>query len=144
MKTLEQLKTQALMQHLGIKENEVSQSVYNDELFEADGGEYLVLTDSEADEKAKEQILESVWAFNKSFLDCHSEAISELDEKSFSVIQEACEGANKAILAMIDDKERFINDAIACDGRGHFLSQYDGEENEVKIGEEYYFIYQTN
>lgn len=108
--------------------------------FHAEGGEYIVLTDEEADEMAKEYILDTVWAFYKSFLDGHSEVISEMDDEAFSVIQERCESANGAILAMIPDKDSFVMDAIAVGGRGRFLSQYDGEEGEE--GE--FFIYRTN
>lgn len=106
--------------------------------------EYRVLTDEEADVAARENILESVWAFNKSFLDSHSEAIAEMDEDVFKKIQEMCESANKTILRLIDDVDHFVDDAITCDGRGHFLSGYDGEENEIKLGDVYYFIYRTN
>jgi hypothetical protein len=106
--------------------------------------DYLVLTDDEADEQAKNYILDTVWAFNKSFLDCHSEAISEIDEKTFAKLQEGCESINKAILAMIDDKAYFVEEAISADGRGHFLSFYDGEENEQKFNKIYYFIYRQN
>lgn len=106
--------------------------------------EYLILTDKEANEMTKEYILDSAWAFNKSFLDGHSDAISEIDDKSYAKLQEGCESINKAVLAMIDDKDHFVEDAILSDGRGHFLSSYDGEENEVEIGGEYYFIYRTN
>lgn len=106
--------------------------------------EYLVLTDSEADECAKEYILESVWSFNKSFLDSHSQAIAEMDNEVFSKIQEMCEGANRTILRLIDDVDHFIDDAIMADGRGHFLASYDNEENEVELGGEMYFIYRTN
>jgi hypothetical protein len=140
MKTIETKKEEALAIHLAIKPNEVRLTNPNEYEFNADGGDYLVLTEIEADEKARDYILESVWAFNKSFLDSHSEAISELDDKTFSIIQERCESANKAILAMIDDVDHFVKDAIMCDGRGHFLSQYDGEENEQ--GE--FFIYRIN
>ncbi|MDP3962829.1 MAG: hypothetical protein Q8Q03_03115 [bacterium] len=102
--------------------------------------EYLVLTDEEADIKAAEEILESAWAFNKGFLDCHSDVISKMPDKSFSKIQEMCENANPIILALIQDKDHFVEDAISCDGRGHFLSRYDSEENEE--GE--YFIYRVS
>lgn len=112
--------------------------------FETPHGDYLVLTDEEADEKAKEDIEESVWAFNKSFLDGHSEAISEMDEETFSKIREGCERSNKAIMAMINDLEDFKQDAINADGRGHFLNRYDGEEHELSLYGETFFIYQTN
>ena len=107
-------------------------------------GDYLVLTDSEADSKAREYILDSVWAFNKSFLDGHSEAIAEMNDASFKKLQEGCESINKAILKMIDDVDHFMDDAIRCDGRGHFLSGYDGKENDQKVGEVYYYIYRQN
>lgn len=118
--------------------------VMDGERIEIGREEYMVLTDEEADKATRENILESVWAFNKSFLDSHSEAIAEMDEYVFKKIQEMCEGANKTILRLIDDVDHFIEDAIACDGRGHFLSGYDGEENEIKLGDVYYFIYRTN
>ena len=110
-----------------------------------DRGDYLVLTDEEADEKAKEYILDSVWAFNYSFLCAHSGAIAEIPEKEYiEMAGKLCESFNKAVLAMIPDKEHFIKDAIMADGRGHFLSPYDGNENEIKVGKEYYFIYRQN
>lgn len=133
-------KIEALRKYINEPDENIEQSKHDESTFEACGCEYLVLTDEEADQKAKEYILDSVWAFNKSFLDSHSEAISELDEKSFRVIQEACEGANKAILCMIDDKDHFVSDAIMSDGRGHFMSSYDGEENE----QDGFYIYRIN
>lgn len=39
-----------------------------------------------------------------------------------------------------DTCQACVADAIRCDGRGHFLSQYDGEE--VEAGE--FFIYRLN
>ena len=123
---------------------EYNTSSYDDNLFEVDEGEYLVLTDKEADEYAYSYIRDTVWAFNKSFLDSHSEAIAEMDEEVFSKIQEMCESANKTILRLIEDINYFMDDAISCDGRGHFLSGYDGEEHEIKIEGEWFYIYRTN
>jgi hypothetical protein len=144
MKSIDTLKEEALANHLGIKTNEITQSNRDGFLFEADGGEYMVLTDDEADQQVKENILETVWAFNKSFLDSHSEAIAEMDEDVFKKIQEMCEGANKTILRLIDDVDHFVKDAVLSDGRGHFLSSYDGEENEQKINDTWLYIYQIN
>lgn len=137
MKTKVDLKTKALAEYLGIKTNEVIEEMGN---YSADGAEYSVYTDDEADASAKESILESAWAFNKNFLNAHSKAIAEIDEKTYSKLQEGCESINQAVLAMIDDKEHFIEDAIGCDGRGHFISHYDGEENEQNG----FYIYRTN
>ena len=91
------------------------------------GGEWLVLTDSEADDMAKQAILSSVWAFRPSFLAVHS----CLSEKSIQAIQEQLyEDANDELIGTISDIENFVDDAIACDGRGHFIAQYDHEERE--------------
>lgn len=139
METNTMTKEQALAKFLECEVTDLKEG-YQEGAFEFGREEYLVLTDSEADEKAKEAILNSVWAFNKSFLDAHSEAIAEIDEKSFSTLQEGCESVNKAFIKMIDDVDHFVDDAISCDGRGHFLSGYDSEENQE--GE--YYIYRVN
>ena len=103
--------------------------------------DYKVLTDAEADAEAKEYILESAWAFKYSFLCNHSEAIAEIPEKNFTdMAGKLCESFNKAVLAMIPDKTHFVCDAISSDGRGHFLSQYDGEE----IEQDGFYIYRCN
>jgi hypothetical protein len=44
------------------------------------------------------------------------------------------------LLNSIKDIEKFINEAIASDGRGHFISYYDGHEHE----ENGLFIYRLN
>lgn len=131
--TDEQAKVEALAKCLDIP-LEDAQSLYDD-------GDYLVLTDEEADEKAKDYILDSLWAFNHSFLRSHSEAIDAIPEKEFTAMQsKLCEGFNAAVKAMIDDLEHFVEDAIRCDGRGHFMSSYDGEELE----EGGFYIYRIN
>jgi len=128
-------KMTALAKHLEVSEEEAEDHV----------SDYLVLTDEEADERVKENILESLWAFNKSFLNCHSEAIAEIPDKEFVDMQGTlCESFNKAIHAMIDDIDHFIKDAILSDGRGHFLSSYDGAENEIEVNGTYYYIYREN
>jgi|TARA_R100000081_G_C4813503_1_gene172990 hypothetical protein len=102
--------------------------------------DWICLTDEEADERAEEYILESLWAFNPSFLSAHS----DIDESVFELLQEKCEDANEAIFTMIKDVTGFIYDAISADGRGHFISHYDGEEHEHKINNEWYYCYKMN
>lgn len=115
------------------------------QLFEMeDGSEWLVLTDEEADELAQEEIENSLWAFNPDFIIDHLENQS-LDnwERShcadaLSEIQKHhCEGINPIIRALIGDIEDFAADAIASDGREHFLSRYDGKEIELE-GTDFY------
>jgi hypothetical protein len=142
-------KQEALANYLGIvdqddlekaKQDDYFVEGYNENVFEHGSQQYLVLTDEEADEMAKEQILDSLWAFNASFIVCHAkDGIN--DAKAIKLVQEKlCEDATPLIRALLKDEDHFVNDAISSDGRGHFLSSYDGEENEE--GE--YFIYRVN
>lgn len=131
-------KIEALAKFLECEQDEILESRYDDNVFEYGREDYLVLTDSEADEAVNNTISESVWAFNASFLQAHipdgiSKAIIEL-------VQTKCEEANEPLKAMIKNWSHFVSDAVSADGRGHFLAGYDGEENE--IGE--YFIYRIN
>lgn len=105
--------------------------------------DYLVCTDEEADEAAKQYIEESVWAFNASFIINHSKLPYEAREMIENLQTTKCEGANDTILALIDDFDEFVSAAISADGRGHFLSSYDGEENEETVNGETYFIYRN-
>jgi len=108
-----------------------------------ESGGYLVLNDKEADEAAREHIKDSVWAFRASFI------LSECDldfsgEASLESIQgNSCESANDFILSLVEKTcglDEFVKSAISADGRGHFLSGYDGCE----IEQDAYFIYRLN
>lgn len=116
--------------------------------FEVVGNEYKVLTDTEADEEAKSEILNSLWAFNADFILRHTEfynTSSDREDAEFidslqKLQSNICESANSIVKALIVDIDTFIEDAIESDGRGHFISWYDGKEEEQ--GE--FFIYRTN
>ncbi len=108
-----------------------------------DGSEYLVLTDEEADERAEEEIKNCLWAFNTDFIIEHMADVpysTELVNAISQMQSSLCESANNIVAAMVDDVEEFCNDAIIADGRGHFISWYDGEEIET----ENFFIYRIN
>ena len=105
--------------------------------------DYSVYTDEEADEKAEIYISESVWAFNAGFIINHSKLPYEAIEMVEGFQSAKCEDANDTILALIDDFDEFVSDAISADGRGHFLSSYDGEENEEMVNGETYYIYRN-
>lgn len=125
-------------------------SVYNEgwETFEIIGNEYKVLTDEEADEAAADYIKDSLWAFNADFILSHSVASQgttarENEEiiKALQMVQSSiCESANALVKALISDIDTFIDNAIEADGRGHFLSSYDGKEHESGN----FYIYRTN
>ena len=134
----EQTKQEALAEFLECELDEVEVSAYDEDTFEAEGNEYLVLTDEEADQRAEDYIRDSAWAFLPGFIADHCPRGINAD--IISIIQTKYEDANEPILEMIECFDEFVNDAISGDGRGHFLSTYDGEEAE--LGE--YFIYRTN
>jgi hypothetical protein len=139
-------RVKALASFLGCEEDEITPQIpWGDDKiavqFDAPGGEYLVLTDGEASFLAKEKILESAWCFQPHFLKSHfREEVfenagdeDELMESLAEVTGRLCESANGLIKALIADKNEFVQDAIEADGRGHFISGYDGEEHEELV-----------
>lgn len=128
----------ALALYLEIDESEINEG-NNETNFEIGREEYMVLTDTEADEKAADYIKESLWAFNASFLSSYT----DLPEEMFSGMQDKCESANPAFLKCVERAgglAGFVEQAISADGREHFMSSYDGEENE----QGQFFIYRVN
>lgn len=118
-------------------------SKYDECEYELGRRSYLVLTDEEADERTAEYIQDSLWAFNSWFVLSHSKI--EMNDRELQRIQkDMCERANPLIEAMIVDMDDFVADAIDADGRGHFLSHYDGQEHYIEVDDEEYFIYRTN
>lgn len=96
---------------------------------EIDGEEWILGTDEEADKATFSYIKESLWAFNKTFLADHT----GLPVDVFAALQVDCENSNDAIYTLIEkcgDMNSLVSDAISSDGRGHFLSPYDGHEKE--------------
>ena len=129
-------------------------SYYSEYRFDVYGDEYLVMDDGRAYSTAFHEISQTLWAFNTDFiLDHLKDEIKygndpvDLDELKACVDlakEKLCEGANAIIHALIDDLEAFVDDAIAADGRGHFISSYDGEEHEVTVDGETYYIYRIS
>lgn len=132
---------EALAKFLGCEVEDIDgEGKWGDCLYTYGREEYLVLTDEEADERAKEAILDSVWAFNPSFLRCHMGLPGEGEEMLKCMQEKKCEDANATFRAMLKDEDHFVEDAIRADGRGHFLAGYDGEESEAGG----FFIYRVN
>lgn len=106
------------------------------------------MTDEEADDRCAEEIMNSLWAFNADFIIRHCRNFEDMSNFEYeaaieslrSTQERCCENANGIVCALIDDMQDFIDDAIAEDGRGHFLSYYNGEENE----QDGFYIYRTN
>ena len=80
-------------------------------------GDYLICTDDEAQDR---------------FVQCLQDYI---DDCIMPTIPES--------LRYYFDDEKWMRDA-EIDGRGHTLASYDGEENEVIVDEETFYIYRIN
>lgn len=137
-------KIKALSIYLGCEEDEISEG-YDECTFEYGREEYLVCTEEEADERCEDYILDTLWAFNTSYIMNYIDTRTDYDEKSLRkclvAIQELCEDSNYLIKLLVGNRlGEFIDDAISTDSRGHYLASYDGEE----IEEGDYFIYRTN
>jgi hypothetical protein len=125
-------RTQALAKHLEADIEEAERVIDN----------YLILTDDEANKMAKQYIEDSICFFNASFIASHCDA--DISQEAIEAIQEKYEASNPILLKLIKDIDYFVEDAISSDGRGHFLSSYDGEESEQEVKGTTYFIYRTN
>ena len=129
-------------------------SYYSEYRFDVYGDEYLVIYDDRVYATAYHEISQLLWAFDTDFILDHlkddikyCDAPVDLDELKAGIDiakEKLCEGANAIIHALIDDLEEFVDDAIAADGRGHFISPYDGEEHEVTVDGETYYIYRIS
>ena len=136
-------KLTALAKFLEVKKDDLQKEEYTHyglDVYSLGKKEYAIGTDKEADEATKEEIKDSAWAFNTSFLANYT----DLPEEVFTCMQDKCESSNDAVLRLIERSEDgfdgFVEKAIFADGRGRFLSGYDGEENE----EGKYYIYRIN
>lgn len=157
--TKQELLTRFLMEEEGKEGKEIniinSESFYSTKGEYTDtitGNEYLILSDLEADDRAGEAIKQSLWAFNPDFILEHTNF--NYDDFQYAALiqcigalqEKLCERANDIIKLLISNLDDFIDDAINADGRGHFLSFYDGVENEIfdPDTQKYYYIYRIN
>jgi hypothetical protein len=118
-------------------------------VFQADGREWLVLTDVEADEMAEDEVKSLIWAVKPDFICKHSSALEAAGKDALDCLADVqaklCEDAQPVVKALIDDLDAFIADAVHTDGRGHFLAGYDGEERVYTDDDgEDWFIYAVN
>ena len=148
-------KKRALQQYLSIPDedmDELKQSEYEKDGLQYGKEEYLVLTDMEADARAREDIERSLWAFQPSFILSHCSTYERMSNWEYDDAKAAlekiqghfCESINELIRAMIADVDEFVEDAICEDGRGHFISMYDGDENEETVNGVTHYIYRIN
>jgi hypothetical protein len=124
-----------------LDDDEVESETYDERLYGL-AGDWLILTDDEANEAACDNIRESAWAFIPGFL--VSYLPKGVGEEIIEALQPQCEGANEAILSMLGDRfDEFADDAMSSDGRGHFLSGWDGVEHEFQHNGRDWYAYRT-
>lgn len=144
----------ALCEHLDCEPDDLRENSYDQYgLLSVEYGRqtYLVGTDEEADAAIVEYCKDSIWAFNADFLCEVCGLPSELADCLKGYQEAECEGANDALLALVEkcsDLDTFARKAASADGRGHFLSGYDGNEHEITAedaeGERVtYYVYQN-
>ena len=118
----------ALAQFLNCTPDDVTEERYDSyglTVFSAEGGEYAVGTDEEAD-AAWDQSMDSY------IEECVTPEIDRLESNL---------GSLSAYLKF--DEEMWKHDA-RMDGRGHSLSSYDGEENEETVDGTTFYIFRIN
>ena len=108
-------KIKALAQFLEIDPEDITEDKWGD--YEAENGDYKVLTDSEAD---------AAW-----------------DEALESYIDDIILPEMPETFRYYFDNEAWKRDA-RIDGRGHSLNYYDGSEEYEEVNGEDYYIYRTN
>lgn len=119
------LRLEALACHLGIPQPMLKPTAWGS--IETKNEEWRVLTRKEADKAAREYIKESLWAFNPAFLADYLPR--KMTVEAIQKIQELCEDANEPLTLLVGSRlPALMADAIKLDGRGSFLSHYDGEE----------------
>ena len=106
---------QALAKHLGCDAEDIKPEYGNE--YSAEGKQYLVVTDEEADE---------LW---------EADLENYLEECIYPDLPEN--------LRFYFDDEKWKRDA-RIDGRAHSLSRYDGNEDEEEVNGVTYYIYRTN
>ena len=116
----------ALAQFLKCNPDDVSEERYDSygmPVFSAEGGEYAVATDEEAD-AAWDQSLDSY-----------------IEEMGFDAAIEKIDPSLRPYIKF--DEDMWKRDA-RMDGRGHSLSSYDGEENEETVNGTTFYIFRIN
>jgi hypothetical protein len=95
-------------------------------------------------EERKEEISEDEanWEYTEEAKDRYVE--SRMDEVRDDPMDALRNFGMEDRVADFIDEDAFIEDVISTDGRGNTLSSYDGDENEVSLNDEWYYIYRTN
>jgi hypothetical protein len=127
--------TRAIIEELGSITETNTYDHYGLRVLETKNGDYAIGTEEKADEATAEYIKNTLWAFNSDFIAGYAYVEGTRKEELKKAIEllrdNIYEEANPFIMAFIDNIDDFVAGAIQVDGRGHFLSSYDGWEIEA-------------
>lgn len=132
----------ALVRMFELSENDLEDISIDGVRVTVQGTDYTAGNEEEMTEAVTEDIKQTLWAFNSSFLANQT----DLPEEVFTALQPQCENANDAIEKLIDRScgmESFVESAVSEDGRGHFLNRYDGTEENTTVEGTKYFAYRN-
>ena len=107
--------------------------------------EYAIGTEDEVQIAVESNIKDSLFAFNADWIVSHLDVNFPIE--GIKAIQEKYENGNDSlyeIISKLGDWDYFVKDSILADGRGHFLSSYDGNEEEIYYENIWYYIYRIN
>ena len=109
-------------------------------VYRINGVDYAVAdTDEDADKAARDYIEGSLWDFDSDFIARFVTKSADRDKlaRALQIVQaKLCEDANDLVSVLVADRmDDFVQEATSADGRGHFLSPYDGVERD---GEDVY------
>lgn len=139
----------ALAEHLDVaaEDVEVDDEDFYDALtvFAVGNQRYAIGTEEQAQKAARTYVAESLWCMRSSFLSDET----GLDARIFDAIagrsgggEEFQEDISRIVEGLADNGvEGFTERAIEQDGRGTFISSYDGEEFELRDGESEWYAY---
>jgi len=148
--TIKQAMEKALAAHIGCEWSEIEpckHNFYGLDSFSYGREEWAIGSDADAQEAVSENIKQSAWAFRPSFILEMCNLPHELEEVFQAWQEKECENCNDALVKLISRTGKwddFVACAVSADGRGHFLSLYDGEEVELKTEEGTFYAYCIN
>ena len=112
--------------------------------FEYSKKEYRVLTEDEAKKAISDYVMDALWSFNSDFIASHSP--DGIEEEHIAIMRgDIPEKCNDAMIALVNAGsgiEALVDDLIAQDGYGEYLSGADGSEHESPCGS--FMIFRTN
>ena len=119
------------------------------------GHEWIIGSDEQMQAWCSYEIKRSIWSFRPEYLMNFINEEYKLEPElveydnqdlmaTLELLVEECEPASPILRAAISENmQDFINSAIRDDGRGHFLSRYNGEERSVKITGDIVYLYKN-